>query len=181
MPSNITDDEVLYCTNVLEQFARQHELVIHDVPRDGNCLFSSVAYQLQNVGHDVNASTLRHMVVNYLSDNSEYYSQLVHQPVASNDEYDADNEALDDENAYINAIVDPELQRSLRWEKHLRRLSQGAWGDSICIAAMCNLFDVSIKVLCASTTGTSIANNDHISGVNRHVLSIGLIMLVFLQ
>ena len=39
-----TDDEVLCCTNVLEQFARQHELAIHDVPRDGNCLFSSVAY-----------------------------------------------------------------------------------------------------------------------------------------
>ena len=32
---SITDNDVLYCTNVLEQFARQHELVIHDVPRDG--------------------------------------------------------------------------------------------------------------------------------------------------
>ena len=94
---------------------------------------------------------------------------------ASN-EYDADNEALDEEDAYINAIVDPETRRALQWEKYLRRLSQGAWGDSICIAAMCNLFDVSIKVLCASTTGTSIANNDPISGVSRHVLSIGLIM-----
>ena len=106
-----TDDEVLYCTNVLEQFARQHELVIHDVPRDGNCLFSSVAYQLQNVGHNVNASILRQMVVDYLSDNSEYYSQSVHQPVASNDEYDADNETHDEEDAYINAIVYPETQR----------------------------------------------------------------------
>ena len=119
---------------------------------------------------------LRQMVVDYLSDNSEYYSQSVHQPVANSDEYDADNEALDEEDAYINAIVDPETRRALQWEKYLRRLSQGAWGDSICIAAMCNLFDVSIKVLCANTAGTSIANNDPISGVSRHVLSIGLIM-----
>ena len=54
-----TDDEVWYSTNVLEQIARQHELVMHDVPRDDNCLFSSVAYQLQNMGHDVSASVLK--------------------------------------------------------------------------------------------------------------------------
>ena len=39
---------------------------------------------------------------------------------------------------------------------------------------MCNLFDASIKVLCANTAGTNIAFNDPISGVSRHVLSIGL-------
>ena len=44
------------------------------------------------------------------------------------------------------------------------------------IAVMCNLFDVSIEVLCAGTTDTSIANSDPISGTSRHVLSIGLIM-----
>ena len=54
-----------------------NELVLHDELKDGNRLFSSVAYQLQNVhvGYDVNSSTLRQTVVNYLSDNSEYYSQ----------------------------------------------------------------------------------------------------------
>ena len=56
----------------------------------------------------------------------------------------------------------------------MRRLSQGAWGDSICIAAICNLFDVTIEAMCANTVGTAIVANDPISGVSEHVLTIGL-------
>ena len=67
------------------------------------------------------------MVVNYQSDNREYYSQSVQQHVASSDEYDADNEALD---AYINAIVDTERRRALRWEKYPRQPSHGALGKT---------------------------------------------------
>ena len=39
--------------NMLETFARQHGFSVHDVPGYGDCLFSSVAYQLQNVGYAV--------------------------------------------------------------------------------------------------------------------------------
>ena len=34
-----------------------------------------------------------------------------------------------------------------------------AWGDSIAISAMCNMFDVNIVVFCANAAGTSIAVN----------------------
>jgi len=60
--SSKTSDPVSHYANVLESFASEHGLRVHDVPRDGNCLFSSGAYQLQNMGHDVN---LRQMVVSY--------------------------------------------------------------------------------------------------------------------
>ena len=72
----------------------------------------------------------------------------MHQAVASNDEYNADNEPPDEEDAYIESITDPVLQQELRYQKYVRRLSKGAWGDSIAIAAMCNLFNVNIKVFC---------------------------------
>ena len=58
----------------------------------------------------------------------------------------------------------------------MRRLSDGAWGDSIAIAAMCNLLGMSIKVFCANTAGTSIAVNTPLCDTGKHVLSIGLIM-----
>ena len=46
-------------SNMLKQYAKQHSYLVHDVPDDGDCWFSSVAYQLQSVGHDVDKSTLR--------------------------------------------------------------------------------------------------------------------------
>jgi len=85
-----------------------------------------------------------------LSDHGDVYSLFVPQSVASDDGYNADNEPLDEENAYIESITDPEVQQELRWRKYFRRLRQGAWGNNIAIAAMCNLFNVSISVLCAT-------------------------------
>ncbi len=58
-------------------------------------------------------------------------SHYVHQPVANNDGYNADNEPFDEEDAYIASVVDPVAQQELRWQKYLRRLSEGAWGDTI--------------------------------------------------
>ena len=144
---------------MLESFARQHGFLVHNVPGDGDCLFSAVAYQLQNVGHDVNKSTLRQMVATYLSDHSDEYNPFVHQPVASNDGYIADNEPLDAEDVYIESVTDPVVQQELRWQKYLNTLRQGAWGDNIVIAAMCNMFNVSINVFWARQAGTSIAKN----------------------
>ena len=175
--SSEASDPVSHYASVLESFAREHGLTVHEVPRDGNCLFSSVAYQLCNVGHDVNEKSLRQMVVRYLSDHADVYSPSVHQPVHSTDEYNADIEPVDEEDAYIESITDPEVQQELRWQKYLRRLRQGAWGDSIAITAIiCNLFNVSISVLCANVAGTNIATNTPMSGCSTHELSIGLIM-----
>ena len=169
-------DSVTHYSHVLQVYARNHGLTVHDVLRDGDCLFSSVAYHLQNVGHNVDASTLRQMVVTYLSDQSEFYSQYIPEAVASNNAYNADNEAPNAEDGLIQSVVDPVEQTQLLWQKYLRRLRQGAWGDNIAIAAACNLFDVSINVYCANSAGTSIAKNTPNVGNGTHELNIGLIM-----
>ena len=55
-----------YYISVLESFVRQHGFTIHDVPRDGNCLFSSVVCQLYKNGYCIDEYTLRQMVVRYM-------------------------------------------------------------------------------------------------------------------
>ena len=69
---------VSHHTNVLVEYARQHGLTVYEVPHDGNYLFSSIAHQLQNVGHDVNANSLRQIVVSYLRDHGGFYGHFVH-------------------------------------------------------------------------------------------------------
>ena len=54
-------------------------------------------------------------------------------------------------------MKDPVVQQELCYQKYVRRLSESAWGDSIAISTMCNMFDVNIIVFCANEAGTSIA------------------------
>ena len=146
---NVSNDEqcisnpVIICTDMLKAFVKQYGFSVHDMPGDGDCLFSAVAYQLQNVGHNVNKSSLRQLVANYLSDHVDEYCPFVPEPLESNDGYNADNSPLDVEDEYIKSITDPVVQQELRWQKYLKGLRGNAWGDSIAIAAMCNMFDVS--------------------------------------
>ena len=106
-------DPVSGCADVLQSCARQHGLSIHDVARDGDCLFSSLAYQLQVLAYNVNTSSLRQMVASYLNDYSDFYSSFVHKAVASNDGHSADNEAPNGGDAYIESVSDPEVQQHL--------------------------------------------------------------------
>ena len=178
VPPTSVNDPVSHYTDVLKVFAREHGYDIHDVPSDGNCLFSACAYQLQSIGRDVaDASSLRLAVCENLTRFGNYYSDFVHQAVASSDGYNADNEPPDEEDAYIESITDPVVQQKHRYRKYVRRLSEGAWGDSICIAAMCNMFDVNIKVLCAKAAGTSVAVTTPVcDDTCQQSLCLGLIM-----
>ena len=60
--------------DVLQSLARQHGSSTHDVARDGDCLFSSLAHQLQALGCDVNTGSPRQMVASYLNHHSDFYS-----------------------------------------------------------------------------------------------------------
>ena len=67
--SSVTSD--LECNmpamNVLYKRAKLED---HDVPGDGNCFFSSVSYQLLNIGiQSIDASILGSMLVEYLHEN----------------------------------------------------------------------------------------------------------------
>ena len=57
------------------------------------------------MGHDVNKSSLRQKVADYLSERSDFYHAFVHQPVNSSDGMNAKNEPLDDEDVQIESLL----------------------------------------------------------------------------
>ena len=141
------NDSFSVALHELEAKAHQSGFSIHDVPYDGNCMFSALSYQLQSIGVS-NSDELRQMVANYLESNAASYCNFVSQPVVSHDAYNADTQSPDVEDEYIiNNIADPQLQVRLRWEKYLRCLRNGAWGDHITIQGIADMLSVKINVL----------------------------------
>ena len=59
----------------------------------------------------------------------------------------ADTEQPTAEDEYINSIGDPQLQAELRWQKYVRCLRQGGWGDNITMQAIADMLSVKISVL----------------------------------
>ena len=93
-------------THALKKLASKKGFIVHEVPGDGNCLFSYIAHQLESV----NASEMREIVANHLDNNSVFYRNFLPQPVASDNTYNVDTEALSNENAFIDTINDSDQQ-----------------------------------------------------------------------
>ena len=174
LPSNLPEtDPFTLASTALEQLAHENGFAIHNVPSDGNCMFS--AYQLQCMGICVvDSSALRLMVVNHLEDNVSTYIPFISQPVASDNAYSADTEPPTEEDAYINSIADPELQSLLRWRNYLIRLRNGSWGHHVVLQSIANMFTVTINVLC-SQSATMVPIEPR-NGPSCHVLYVGLIL-----
>ena len=68
----------------------------------------------------------------------------------------ADTEAPDEEGAQIDLIQHCCKRLQARWLKHIRRVRSKGWGDHICIAALANLFCVTINTYTATKHGCAI-------------------------
>ena len=91
-PSSLPSDNDAFTIafNFLERVARENVFAIRNVPYDGDCLFSSIAYQLESIAAcSVDKSTLRQMVADHLENNSNLYKTFLSQPVVSHDPSDA--------------------------------------------------------------------------------------------
>ena len=147
-PMECSGDELSLALQKLKKLALQNGFTIFDVPYDGNCMFSAISHQLQtSVVCSVDSSELRQMVASHMEANAALYRGFMCQPVATDDEYNADTEPPTAEDEYINSVSDPELQTQLRWAKYLRRLRQDAWGDHINMQAIADMLSVKINVL----------------------------------
>ena len=168
---NNPTNQLTTATNTLTALARQRGFSVHDVPGDGNCLFNAIAYQLQSVS----AREMRETVAKHLESNSVFYSNFLAQPVASNNAYNADTEAPNDEDANIDTIANPQQQMLLRWQKYIRRFRNGAWGDHITVQGISNEFHVAVNVL-SSEHSNVIRVVPRYCGNIEHEVNIGLIM-----
>ena len=161
----------------LTAFARDNGFIIHDVPRDGDCMFSALAYQLQHAGMcdtHCDSTELRDMVATHLQNHSSIYSHFVSQPVHSDNAYDADTEPPSVADELISTITDTELRSELTCEQYITRLRNGAWGDHIAIQVIADIFSVTINVL--STRSSSIIPIVPRDNITHCELYVGLMM-----
>ena len=87
-------------------------LVIYDVPGDGNWLYWSILHQLKTCA--LNVSELREMTAAYLENHSDFYSHFVCDSIPSCNPMNADTEAPDDDDAQISQISDPQERSQAR-------------------------------------------------------------------
>ena len=120
-----------------------------NVPYDGDCMFSALSYQLQANGVcNADSSELRQNVADHLRAYAALYHGFLCQAVPSEDnDYNADTEQPTAEDEFIDSVADPQLQTELRWQKYVRCLRQGAWGDHITLQAIADMLSVKICVL----------------------------------
>ena len=91
----------------LETQARQNGFTIHNVPYDGDCMFSAIVYQPNSSGVcDFDSKTLRQAVVDYLQANQARYCDFVCQPVDQHDDYNTDTDPITQEDELISSITD---------------------------------------------------------------------------
>ena len=151
-------DEFTTALCQLKVLAQQNNFAIHDVPYDGNCMFSAVSYQLQTTGVcNIDSSALREKVADHFEANAPLYCGFLSQPVSSDDSYNADTDQPTAEDEYINSVPDPQLQTELKWRKYLRCLRQGAWGDHITMQGIADMLCVKTNVLSSHHSILSVA------------------------
>ena len=167
------NNPLLSAMHKLETIASQNGFTIHDVPADGDCMFSAIVYQLNSIGIHVDSQILRQNVAEYLQANKASYCDFVCQPVERNDGYNADTVAPTKEDEYIASIADPQLQTELKWQKYLKQLKDGAWGDNIAMQAISDMLSVTITVLSSHYPAYSVTPQNHCA---TNELFVGLIM-----
>ncbi len=134
----------------LVSLTREKHFTLRDVPRDGNCLFTSVLQQLQRVSR---ADTLRQQLVAYFEDHpyvhggTAHLGEFVAAPFLSSDSRNADTEMPNEEDEFIEAIEDDTTRLQVRWCKYLERLGSTAWGDHVAVQGLADMLHVDIHIL----------------------------------
>ena len=158
--SSVTSD--LECNipamNVLYNRAKARGFTVHNVPGDGSCFFSSVSYQLPNIGiQSIDASKLRStcMLVEYLREN----------PIVNNTHY-------------CNFLghsfeVEDDIQAQLEWDKFLDQLKNGAWADNIAIQGLSDMLNIRFCIV--STQNPNDVKVYPSSGISIGTIYLGLL------
>ena len=77
MDCSDSNDPLVTAVHTPEAIASQNGFNIHEVPADGDCMFSAIAYQLNSSNIcDVDSSLLRDMATDYLQSNKEAFCDL---------------------------------------------------------------------------------------------------------
>ena len=161
----------------LERYAASNQFTIHNVPGDGNCLYNAVLYQLDSNGViTTTVENLRQMVANYLEEHADSYMPFVISPIASDNLYNHDTStsvAIDD---FISSIPDQYTSSVLAYERYVERVRIDSWGDHVVIAALANMFHVTINVVHARQHSCTVATTPPVDNQSICEVNLGLAM-----
>ena len=162
----------------LNSLARERGFAVQDVPGDGDCLFSAVGLQLENVGIQSGRRNLRAELVEHLQSSpythgSSHLRNYVSAPVVADDPLNADTEAPTRQDEVISSIVDADLRQQLRWLQYLERLNAGAWGDHIAVQGLADMLHVDIHIISTINPDMELVRTSHHTSIG--VIHLGLI------
>ena len=149
------DVRIAQASCILTDLATKRGFSVHDVPADGDCLFSAISLQLESVGiQPVEKQDLRQELVKYMEQNPVISDGLHYRDFLCELEHhedrnilNADMEIPTEEDLQISAVEDPDTQADLRWIRYLHRLQEGAWGDHLAVQASATMLNVSINII----------------------------------
>ena len=105
----------------LERYTTSNQVIVHNVPGDGNCVYNAVLYQLESNGIiTTTVENLRQTVANTLEEHADIYMPFVISPIASDHLYDTSTpDAIDD---FISLITVQYTSSVLAYEKICREM-----------------------------------------------------------
>ena len=168
---NVIDEDFATLTSL----ATAKGFSLRDVPRDGNCLFSAMLLQLQNIGVQPGQGTLRQQLVSYLEDHPYAHDGVTHlrefiaAPFVGHNPHGADTEIPTEEDLFINSISNTTTQMQLRWCRYLEKMASVAWGDHVALQGLADMLRVDVHVL-------STINPD-MEPIKSHHTAIGAVYL----
>ena len=198
---NASSDEVVVSSNVREseidaritqatcmhtELATKKGFSVHNVPADGDCLFSAIALQLESLGiQAVRSQDLRHNLVKYMQENPAIGDNIIYKDFLCELQHhhddnilNADTENPTEEDHQISAVEDLESRTELRWIRYLHRLQEGAWGDYLAVQALARMLNVSIVII--STLNPNMHPVEPPNGSSIGSIYLGLIVIMLL-
>ena len=174
-PNSMNDLET--AKHNLETHATDNNFTIRNVPGDGNCLYNSVLYQLESKGViSTTVENLRQVVASYLEEHANLYMPFVVSPIASDNPYNNDTETPDAMDAFISSMSNPETSSVLAYERYIERVRSDSWGDHVVIAALANMFHVTINVVHARQRDCTVSITPPVDSQSNCELNLGLVM-----
>ncbi len=161
----------------LQQYANGNCFSLHDVPGDGNCLYHAILYQLKN--NNVISTTvhdLRELVAVFLEQHSDMYMPFVTAPIVSDSVLNSDTEIPSAVDARISSVANPDTRSALIFARYVDRVRSGSWRDHVVIAAVANMFHVTVNVVQATQSSCTVSITSPVNAESNFEINLGLIM-----
>ncbi len=134
-----------------------------------------VLYQLKQ-NNLTSVHDLREAVAVYLEEHNDMYMPFVISPIASENVLNSDTEIPNAVDASISSVADPDTRSALVYAGYVDRVRNGSWGDHVVIAAIANMFHVTINVVHARQSGCTVSVTSPVNDESDCEINLGLIM-----